>query len=154
MLANTTIRCPVSGKILADLVWRRKGSNKKGYLLSGFKIFAYERLIDSLEGEKKMAMYFMLHNLVRATSVKKIRTETDLKLFINAFVDQYANMLFEFNESMVFSYAVKSASTMKEIIKTIKVKGHTHGSTVRQYTNKYLDQKQLRVLREAKLKSW
>lgn len=148
MIGNITIRYPSEDTPLAEIVWRRKGSKKRGYLLSGLKVYEYKRPNKKLDLDVGLAVELLLNNLVRLQKINKLRSETDLKLYVNAFVEKHSRMMFEFNGSMEYNVVVKNDTTMKGMYRIFKQKASQSNASLRQLTSKELDRVQLRRMKD------
>ena len=119
MLARVTISDVKSGNVLGELSWDRRGSKKKGYTLSGFRVHINRKAIQEVSAITTTKAKLYLQTLYRLNKLKKVRKEVDLEMFTNIFIaDHKPNILFEgkkeFNFRAINDFDVKLLRSMIE----------------------------------------
>ena len=154
MIARTTIRCPIEQLPVVEFMWTRKGTKKNGYLLSGFKVYVYEQNLKSIKDYKtRLTLETIVSKVVKLQAIRKLKTETDLKLLMNGIILSYeGEVMLEYNDSVEFSFMAKVDTTVKDTIKQIKSKAKAYNTVAVHYTQSYLDKKYIKSFRNAKLK--
>lgn len=103
MTGEVVIKDVRTKRTLGKLIWQRKGTKKNGYKLAGFTIYKHKGVDDYIEKTTLSKAELYLKSLHRARAVKQVKTEYDLELFTNMFVDKH-NPYILFNGEKAFTF--------------------------------------------------
>jgi hypothetical protein len=127
MLGRTIITDVKTGLTLGELVWDRRGSNKRGYVLSGFSVYINRPNLNESSPTTKAKFSYYIQNVYRFNKLRKIKKEADLEIYSNFFITEHkTDFLFEgkkdFNFKNMDDFQI---GVMKDIIEnergTVKI---------------------------------
>jgi hypothetical protein len=103
MLGKTVITDVKTGLVLGEIVWDRRGSNRRGYSLSGFSIFINKINIKEVSPTTKAKFNYYIQSVYRFNKLRKIKKEADLEIYSNFFsTENRTDFLFEGKKEFAF----------------------------------------------------
>ena len=145
MIALSQIKDIRTQSTLGYLIWQRKGKKGKGYVLGGFKIFLNDKNLDSIETTTRSKFELLSRNLFRIHKSNVVKTEFDLEMAINAFVDKHSPYI-TFNDIKPFTFTKLEQEDKKKLFKDIQTAGF------RQLNERYLKKEFMREMKRFRKK--
>jgi len=113
MVAYTNIVDIRTKVTLGTFTWNPKGNKKRGHKLGGFTVHVNDTNLASIEKTTRSKAELLIKNVYRAQSVKGIKTERDLEILVNSFVETH-NPYILFNGDKTFNASHDYNTTFEE----------------------------------------